>query len=311
MKIPLHGIIPPLVTPLLDNNKIDEQGLVNLLEHIISGGVHGVFLLGTTGEAPNLSYELRKKFIIKACSIINKRIPVVVGITDTSVSGSLEIAKVANEAGADGLVISAPYYIPISQKEMVEYLEFLVPKLPLPFMMYNMPSCTKLHMSVETVRRAKELGAIGIKDSSGDLEYLFSLIEAFKDSPDFSIIVGTELFIPETIKKGGHGAVAGGANMFPKLFVDLYEASKNNDTERIKTLREKLVQINDKIYNVSDEGSRYIKSIKYTLSEMGICSEFVAMPFSQFRNNKQKQMEKNISEITFWETQNIKNHTKT
>ena len=121
------------------------------------------------------------------------------------------------------LVIAPPYYVPISQEEMREYLENIAPKLPLPFLMYDMPSCTKMHMSVETIKKAKELGAIGIKDSSGDMSYLFSLIQEFKDSPEFSIIAGTELFLPDTILQGGHGAVAGGANLYPRLFVDLIQ----------------------------------------------------------------------------------------
>lgn len=305
MKLPLQGIIPPLVTPLLNETELDETGLKNIIEYIISGNVHGVFLLGTTGEAPNLSYQLRKEFIEKACSIINKRIPVYVGITDTSMSGSLEIADTAKKAGADALVISSPYYVPMTQAEFVVYLETLVPQLPLPFMMYNMPSCTKLHMSVETVRKSQELGAIGIKDSSGDLGYLYALIEEFKDTPDFAIIVGTELFIPETIINGGHGAVAGGANLFPRLFVDLYEASLNNDQQKIKELREKLMQIETMIYDVGDHNSKYFKSIKSAFSVMGLCNDYVAMPFKKFDSEQKQIIAKNLKEMDILETKSI------
>ena len=305
MKLPLQGIIPPLVTPLLNETELDETGLKNIIEHIISGNVHGVFLLGTTGEAPNLSYELRKEFIEKACSFVNKRIPVYVGITDTSMSGSLEIAEAAKKAGADALVISSPYYVPMTQAEFVVYLETLVPQLPLPFMMYNMPSCTKLHMSVETVRKSRELGAIGIKDSSGDLGYLYALIEEFKDTPDFAIIVGTELFIPETIINGGHGAVPGGANLFPRLFVDLYEASLINDQQKIQELREKLMQIETMIYDVGDHNSKYFKSIKSAFSVMGICSDYVAMPFKKFDPEQKQIIAKNLKEMDILETKSI------
>ena len=297
MKLPLKGIIPPVITPLLNNNEIDQLGLKKLIEHLISGGVHGIFLLGTTGEAPNLSYTLRKEFIEKACALVNNRIPVVVGITDTSFDGSLEIAEIAKNAGADALVIAAPYYIPMSQIEMVEYLEDLVPKLPLPFLLYNMPSCTKMHMSLETVKKAKELGAIGLKDSSGDLAYLYSLIEEFKDSPDFSLIAGSEIFLPETIINGGHGAVAGGANIFPRLYVDLYEASKAKDLERVAILREKVIQIGKKIYDVGENSSKYFKSIKCALSEMGICNDYVAHPFRKFGEAERKQIILNLKEL--------------
>ncbi len=297
MKLPLKGIIPPIVTPLNNDNEIDEQGLKKLIEHIISGGVHGVFLLGTTGEAPNLSYKLRKEFIAKACAIINKRIPVLVGITDTCFEGSLEIAEAAKNAGADALVIAPPYYVPMAQIEMVEYLEDLVPQLPLPFMLYNMPSCTKMHLTLDTVKRAKELGAIGIKDSSGDMFYLYSLIEEFKDSPEFSIITGTEIYIPETIIHGGHGAVSGGANIFPRLFADLFDASEAKDMEKISILRDKIVQIGNKIYNVGKYTSKHIKTTKCALSVMGICNDYVAHPLRKFNEPERKQIEQNLKEI--------------
>ena len=297
MKLPLSGIIPPIVTPLISNTELDVQGLKNLINHILDGGVHGVFILGTTGEATNLDYNLRKEFINLTCGFVNKKVPVVVGITDTCMQGSLEIAHAAKNAGADALVISSPYYLPISQNEFIYYLEELVPRLPLPFMMYNMPGCTKMHMSLNTVRKAKELGAIGIKDSSGNLPYLLSLIEEFKDSPEFAVIAGSEIFIPETIKAGGHGAVAGGANIFPSLFVELYDACVNDDTAKIDLLRQKLVEIEEKIYNVGAHSSKYIKTIKSALSAMGICNDFVAMPFHRFDAAKTNQIKQNLKEM--------------
>jgi 4-hydroxy-tetrahydrodipicolinate synthase len=297
MKLPLSGIIPPLVTPLLDNNTLDTEGLEKLIEHLISGGVHGLFILGTTGEATSLNYNLRKELIKRTSELVNKRVPVVVGITDTSLHGSLEIAEYAKSAGMDGVVIAPPYYVPISQEEMREYLETIAPKLPLPFIMYDMPSCTKMHMSLETIKKAKELGAIGIKDSSGDMAYLFSLIQEFKGSPEFSIISGTELFLPDTILQGGHGAVAGGANLYPKLFVDLYYASLEKDFERIAMLREKVIMIDNTIFSVGKHKSRIIKGIKCSLSVMGICSDYVALPLRKFRSEERKKIEQHISEL--------------
>lgn len=297
MKLPIKGIIPPIVTPLLSDSKLDEPGLKNLIEHLISGGVHGIFLLGTTGEGPNLSYKLRKEFIKKACENIDNRIPIMVGITDTCLEGSLEIAETAKNEGADAVVIAAPYYLPMSQSEMVEYLENLTPKLPLPFLMYNMPSCTKMHMTIDTVRKARELGAIGIKDSSGDWNYMIRLIESFKDFPDFSLIAGAEAFLPETIFNGGHGAVAGGANLYPRLFVDLYDASVAKDMEKVEKLREIMLMIHKKIYDVGPYTSKYIKTIKSGLAALGICSDYVASPFTQFGKQETEQIRKNITEL--------------
>ena len=298
MDLPLKGIIPPLVTPLKSYQELDIPGLERLIEHQLSGGVHALFILGTNGEAPSLSYKLRKEYIKLTCELVNNRIPVLVGITDSAMAGSLEIADYSKQVGADAVVVAPPYYYPISDKDMFNYLETLAPKLALPFLVYNMPSHTKIHLSVDIVKRAKELGALGIKDSSGDMLYFYSLIEEFKNSPDFSIITGTEIFLPETIMHGGHGAVAGGANMFPKMFVDLYNASVANDLETISLLREKVLLLYQTIYQVGKHTSRFVKGTKCVLSVMGICNDDMAPPLQKFSLSKRNQIEAYLEQIT-------------
>lgn len=297
MKLSIKGIIPPVITPLIDNNTLDVKGLEKLAEHLISGGVHGIFILGTTGEAPSLRYELRKEFIRRTCELINHTIPVLVGITDTSFENSLEMAEYSQKAGADAVVVAPPYYVPISQTEMIYYLENLMPRLPLPMLLYNMPSHTKLHLAIKTVKVAKDLGAMGIKDSSEDMFYLFSLIEEFKDSPDFRIFTGTELFIPETIMQGGHGAVPGGANIFPKLFVSFYEASVARDFDKISHLRSKVMKLYNTIYSVGQYNSRFTKGINCALSVMGICNDYVAFPLRRFEGEDKQKIERYILEL--------------
>lgn len=297
MNLFLKGIIPPMVTPLTNHGDLDLPGLHRLIEHILAGGVHGIFLLGTTGEGPSLSHLLRKHLISEACAIVDKRVPVLVCITDTSLSESLEIAEHAKGAGADFLVVASPYYFPITQDEMQHYLKMIAPLLPLPFLLYNMPSCTKTHLSLQTVKKAKTLGAIGIKDSSGDLTYLDSLLDEFRDDPEFSVFTGSESFIPEIITKGGDGAVAGGANFFPKLFVDFYEASLAKDKDKIVSLRIKINWINDKLYNIAKQESRYVRSTKSILSVMGICGDQTAAPLSPFTRAQRGEIKARIDEF--------------
>ncbi len=278
----MKGIIPPMVTPLTVDKMLDDKGLKRLIEYLISGGVHGIFLLGSNGEAPSLTYAVQKELVTKACEYIDNRVPVLVGITDSSFEGSVEMAKHAKISGADVVVVAPPYYFPITEDEMVEYLNTLIPELPLPFMLYNMPSCTKLHLSFETVKKAKELGALGIKDSSGDLDYLKGLIKEFADSPEFVILAGTESFLPETIARGGHGAVAGGANFFPKLFVDFYNATIAKDNGSILQIGDKVAAIYETIYSVGKDASRYTKGIKCALSVKDICDDHMALPLRKF-----------------------------
>ncbi len=299
MKLPLRGIIPPMITPLLENKELDSTGLKNLIEHLLDGGVHGIFLLGTNGEGPSLGYGLRKQLITEACKIVNHRVPVLVGITDTSFEASLEIADHAYSRGADALVVAPPFYFPLSEKEIIDYLQTLAPLLPLPFLVYNIPSCTKLNISTAIAKKAQEVGAIGVKDSSGDLEVLYAFIAAFKDFPDFSVIVGDELFLSDAIFKGGHGAVAGGANVFPQLFVELYEASLSNDMQGIAKLREKVAYIHDTIYNVENSPTRSIKAIKCALSILGICQDYMSSPLHRLDADRRNEIKKSLNQFEY------------
>ena len=294
MKLPLKGIIPPMITPLLENKELDSVGLKNLIEHLLVGGVHGIFLLGTNGEGPSLGYGLRKQLITEACKIVDHRVPVLVGITDSSLEASLEIAHHAHSAGADAVVVAPPFYFPLSEKEIIDYFQVIAPLLPLPFLVYNIPSCTKLNLSLETVKKAKELGAIGVKDSSGDLEVLYTFIEAFKDTPDFAVIVGDEMFLSDAILKGGHGGVAGGANVFPKLFVALYEASLSNDALGIAKIQKKILGIHDTIYNVESSPTRSIKAIKCALSILGVCEDYMASPLKRLNADERNKIKHHL-----------------
>jgi dihydrodipicolinate synthase/N-acetylneuraminate lyase len=249
--LPLRGIIAPMVTPLREQDSLDVAGLERLVEHILGGGVHGVFLLGTTGEASSLSYRLRRELVTRACHLVNGRVPVLVGITDAAFVESVRMAEVAAEAGAAAAVLAPPYYYRASQAELLEYLKHLVSQMPLPLFLYNMPSHTKLSFELQTVRQAAELpGVVGLKDSSADMIYFHRLITLFHDRPDFTLMVGPEELLGEVVLLGGHGGVNGGANLCPQLYVQLYEAARRHDLDQLTALHHKVMQISTGIYNV-------------------------------------------------------------
>jgi 4-hydroxy-tetrahydrodipicolinate synthase len=292
MKHPLTGIIPPLVTPLLDNDTLDIEGLERLIEHTITGGVHGIFILGTTGEFASLSYKLRRELTERTCKLVNGRVPVLVGITDSAFTESLNLAKIAANSGADAVVLAPPYYFAASQPELLEYLQRIMMQMPLPLVLYNMPSHTKVMFAPETVKTASNIpGIIGMKDSSSDLAYFKQVQYVLRDRQDFTFMVGPEEFMAEFVLTGGHGGVNGGANIFPKLYVDLYQAARNRDFDKINTLQQKVMQISATIYNVGNFGSSYLKGLKCALSVLGLCSDFMAEPFHRFNEPERKKIE--------------------
>ncbi len=294
----LEGIIPPLVTPLLGRDELDTEGLETLVEHILAGGVHGLFVLGTTGEAPGLSYRLRQELISRTCRQVAGRVPVVVGITDTSFAESVNLACFSSDAGASAVVLAPPYYFPAGQPELLQYIEHLVPELPLPLVLYNMPSHTKLVFEPDTVRKAMDIPeVIGLKDSSANMVYFHRLQLFLKERPDFALLVGPEELLGETVLLGGHGGVSGGANLFPRLYVCLYEAAVAGDRARVEELHELVMQISSTIYSVGHYGSSFLKGIKCALALEGLCSDFMAEPFHRFNAPEKARISEYLDEL--------------
>ena len=289
---PLRGIVPPLVTPLRDRDRLDVGGLERLLEHVLAGGVHGIFLLGTTGEGPSLSHRLRAELVRRTCRLVKGRVPVLVGVTDTSFAESVELARRAADSGAAAVVFSAPYYFPAGQPELAEYVERLVRELPLPAFLYNMPSHTKIEFEPETVRRAMDLPQIaGMKDSSGNLAYFRKITRLLPRRPDWSLFMGPETMIPEAVRMGAHGAVPGGANLLPRLFVDLFAAARNG---RAAELQERVLRLQKTVFAVGRHRSSYLKGLKCALSLLGLCDDVLAEPFARFRGPERERVRRHL-----------------
>ena len=295
--IVFSGIVPPLVTPLSARDKLDSDGLYRLIDHVINGGVSGIFILGTTGEAPSLSYRLRREMISQTTQIVAGRVPVLVGVTDTSFTESADLAKYASDCGADAAVLTTPYYFPVGQTELTAYVQNLAPLIPLPLMLYNMPGLTKVWFEIETLRILSSIDSIvGVKDSSGDLDYFGKLCKLKSERPDWSILIGPEAMLPEAHELGGDGGVNGGANFAPKLFVDCYNSLVAGDDERAKKQRQQIVALG-KIYDVGKYASRHIKATKSALSLLGICSDLPADPFNRFFEPERNQVAEILSGI--------------
>jgi len=243
--------------------------------------VHGIFALGTTGESPSLSYALRREMVARTVGFVRGRVPVLVGITDTSFVETVQLAKHAADCGATALVLSTPYYFPAGQTELRYYVDELVRELPLPVMLYNIPSLTKVAFELSTLEYlTRHPQIVGLKDSGGDLGYYKQAIGLKAMRPDWSILLGPEALLAESLKLGGDGGVAGGANIFPALFVQLYQAVRDNDP-KWEALQQKVERL-QKIYDVGKYASRFIKATKCGASLLGICDDFLADPFHRF-----------------------------
>jgi len=287
-----------MVTPLSDHDTLDVAGLERLIEHILGGGVHGLFILGTTGEGPSLSYHLRLDLIERVCRQVKGRVPILVGVTDTSFAESVNLADYAADHGASAVVLAAPYYFPARQPELIEYVEHIAAAISLPVFLYNMPSHTKVGFELETVRRALDLpNIVGLKDSSGQMVYFHEVRQLIQDRPNFTLLVGPEQLLAESVLLGGHGGVSGGANLLPRLYVDLYEAAAAGDLQRARQLHERVMLISTTLYTVGKYGSAFIKGVKCALSCLGICNDVLAEPFQRFRDAERQQVQRCLNDL--------------
>ncbi len=294
---PFSGIIPPMVTPLSDQDKLDTEGTERLVDYILEGGVNGLFILGTTGEGPGLSHTLRCELIDVVCRQVAGRVPVLVGITDTSFVEGLGVASHAAGAGAAGLVLSAPYYFPATQAELLEHMLRIVPRLPLPVFLYNMPSHTKMAFEPDTVRRLMDIPQVrGMKDSSGNMGYFHTLRQITRQRPDWTLLVGPDALLGESVLLGGDGGVCSGANLCPRLFVQMYEAAKRNDTSRVVELQGMVMRIRQGVYSVGSSGAKVSRGLKCALSCLGICDDFMAEPFHRHGKPQREEIRRNLEE---------------
>jgi len=294
---PLEGIIPPLVTPLLNYDQLDVHGLERLLQHVLEGGVHGLFILGTSGEGPSLSYRLRRELITRTCQFTAGRVPVLVGITDTSLAESIALARHAAEAGARAVVSSTPYYFSPTQQELLALVRQSVRELPLPLYLYNMPMLTKTQFEPKTVAELAQLERIvGLKDSSGDLNYFKEIVRVAQARPDWRLFVGPEHLLVESMRMGGHGGVNGGSQVHPRLLVGLYEAVRKDDRSSLTSLQQRLAVLG-KIYLDGRYASSVILGMKCALSLLGICGAQAAPPLTSLSPEQRQQVRDALAEL--------------
>lgn len=294
----LRGVIPPMVTPLSQDRRLDMVGLERLVAHILDGGVHGLFLLGTTGEATDLEYGLRRELVERTSALVAGRVPVLVGITDTVFDESVRMAAFARDCGASALVAAPPYYFAAGQPELLSYYRKLADALPLPLFLYNMPSQVKVSISVPTLEElAQHPNIVGLKDSSGNIGYFNACRYAMRERPDFSILMGPEEAMGEAVLMGASGGVAGGANIFPKLFVDLYNAASAKDVDRVRALQERVMKASSLLYGVGHHNSSFVKGVKCALSLMGICGDTLAEPREPFNAADRERIRASLVEL--------------
>jgi len=225
----IRGVIPPLITPVDSDDRLDEKAFRNIIEHVIAGGVHGVFALGTTGEFYGLELEEKKRAIAVALDQVRGRVPVYAGASAITTRECMRLARLAEEEGAQAVTVLTPMFISPSEEELYRHFRAIAASTTLPVLLYNNPDRTGISMSAQLVERLAEIpNIVGVKDSSGDLTLTSEYIRRTRGK-NFRVLAGRDTLVLATLVYGGYGCVAASANVAPSLVVEIYDRFQAGD----------------------------------------------------------------------------------
>ncbi len=237
----LRGVIPPLLTPILEDETLDEPAFRRLVEYMIDGGCHALFVQGSTGESVMLAPEVKKRTWCLAKEVAAGRVPILAGIIAQSHKGAAATAELAADCGADAAVAVTPYYFAYSQGELIDYFTRLADEIALPLIVYNIPQRTGNPLAVETILKLSEHPRIlGVKDTSENFMAISRMISLTRGRTDFAVLPGTETLMAPAVLMGAAGAVLGVANLAPHFCVRLYDAAMARDLDQVHVLQDQM-----------------------------------------------------------------------
>ena len=275
-----HGIFCPMVTPLKTNETVDPESLRRLIDFLIDGGVHGIWVMGTTGEFPMLLESERARAVALTVEHVAGRVPVIANVGDSSTTLALRHARHAVEAGVDALACTPPHYFLHSMDEVSSHYRALKEAFPeQPLFIYNIPQTVKVRMTLEaTLQLAREGIASGIKDSQNDLQWFRSLaavIQEERREAQFRLFLGTRTLIDLGIVAGAHGAIPANSNVVPRACVMAYESAVAGDWAGARSAQALATRYDD-LAEVAHGGSANaatLSSLKHVLRSWGVIDD--------------------------------------
>lgn len=269
-----HGVVPPVVTPLTASHEVDYPSYTRVLEHLIAGGVHALFVLGSTSEVIFHDEATRRKILEHTVKVVNGRLPILAGVIDPTTDRVIGHAKTAAAIGVDAVVVTAPFYTRTSQPEVLDHFRYVRSALDVPVVAYDIPVCvhTKLERKT-TVTLAREGTIAGLKDSSGDDgNFRFCLLD-LADRGDVFLMTGSEIVVDNALQMGAHGVVPGLANVDPHGYVRLWNHARAGNWAAAREEQERLCRLFEMVWVSlprTSAGSAGVGAFKTAMRRLGI-----------------------------------------
>lgn len=268
------GVIPPLLTPRTADGSVDHESLKKLIEHLIEGGVDGIFTLGSSSEVLYLTNTEREEVLTTCVETIAGRTQLIVGINDMTTERVIDEARRLLAIGGDAIVVTSQFYAIDNVFEEERHFRAIAAAVDVPVFAYDVPVRTKQKLPVPLLAKLAREGVIaGVKDSSGDDISFRQLILATEDIEGFSVFTGHEVVCDGAMLSGAAGLVPGLANVDPASYKRLYEAARTGNWKAAKKEQDRLARLFNIVFvetpSVSG-GAAGLGAFKTALQVMGI-----------------------------------------
>ena len=283
------GSIVAIITPFKDG-KVDEEAYRQLIEFQIENGTNAIVPCGTTGESATLNVKEHARVIDIAVEAVNKRVPVIAGTGGNSTSEAIELTKHAKEVGADATLQVTPYYNKPTQEGLYQHFKAIAKAVPLPQVLYNVPTRTSVDMLPETVARLAEFPeVVAIKEASGSLGQMAEIVKLAGDK--ITLLSGDDNLTLPVLSIGGAGVVSVAANIVPRDTADLVKAWEEGRIDEAKGVFYKLLPLCQAMFFETNP-----IPVKTSLALMGKIQEEMRLPLYHMTPANLEKLKKVLSE---------------
>ena len=283
---PIRGSIPALITPMLEDGKVDYPTLRKLIDWHVAEGTDGLVIVGTSGESPTVNVDEHREILRVSVEQAAKRIPIIAGCGANSTTEAISLAKYAESIGSDAQLQVVPYYNKPTQEGLFQHFKAIAEATPkLPVILYNVPGRTVADLQHETVLRlAKVPGIIGIKEATSNIERAQWLI---RDVPrEFAVFSGDDATAVALMLCGGAGNISVTANVAPRLMHELCMAATRGDVKEAMRIQFKLLPVHKNLFVEANP-----IPVKWAMQRMGLCGPTLRLPMTELSASQQPVVE--------------------
>lgn len=286
------GVYAAMATPINRDGDVDPVGIRNVVNYLFENGVDGLSILGSTGEGPSLTIGQRQHALEASLEAANGRGAVFTGAASSVVSEVIASLKTIAGTGAQGALVPPPYYYRLDTEGIIGYYQRIAEASPVPIIMYNIPSMTKLQIPLQAVRvLIAHPNVMGLKDSSGDFGYFSSLARIARESEGFTLYTGSDTMLAASLFVGGHGIIGGAVNVVPDVMAAIYRAYQQGDTANAVALAEKVVQA-----NAAMQVGTFPAPMKGQYVLKGLCERYTAAPIPPLTDTEMEQLRHQLTD---------------